>query len=219
MVHPLVHILKCVLIGDSEVGKTSLLISYTENRFPEENVPTVYDNITTAIDLNGKYLNLSLWDTVGQDEYSKLRSLTYPDTDVFLVCFSLVYPPSLHNVEDKWLPELSRLCPGANIVLVGTKLDLRENAIKNKRPVVTFDEGDAVAKRAGVTYIECSALMRTGIKTAFEEGFKLALDKPSSNAGSQESNPDNRRHEKTKVMKKRASRRLSRRQTVLCSIQ
>merc|ERR1712004_347712 len=102
-------------------------------------------------------------------DYDRLRPLSYPQTDVFLICFSLVNPASFENVRAKWYPEVRHHCPQVPIILVGTKVDLREDKesiekLKEKRLApITYPQGLSMAKDVGaVKYLECSALTQRG---------------------------------------------------------
>lgn len=133
--------------------------------------------------MDGKPISLGLWDTAGQEDYDRLRPLSYPQTDVFLITFSLVNPASFQNVKTKWLPELQHHCPGIPFVLVGTKLDLREDPetierLKERNQVpVSFAQGVQLAKEIGaVKYMECSALTQKGLKNCFDEAIRAVLN-------------------------------------------
>lgn len=95
-------------------------------------VPTVFENYVADIEVDGKEVELALWDTAGQEDYDRLRPLSYPDTNVILMCFAIDSPDSLENIPEKWVPEVHHFCPGVPFVLVGCKRDLRndENTIK-----------------------------------------------------------------------------------------
>jgi len=170
--------IKCVVVGDGAVGKTSLLMSYTENRFPVEYVPTIFDNFTTGVEVDGKLINLALWDTAGQEEYARLRTLSYPETDVFIICFSVVAPDSYHNVKQKWAPEVMHHCPTAAKLLVGTKIDLRDNhqtiqkLSEAKQKPLTEEDGKKLASSIAAVYRECSAMMSKGVQQVFEEAVR-----------------------------------------------
>merc|ERR1712232_100553 len=169
---------KCVVVGDGAVGKTCMLISYTENKFPKEYVPTVFDNYEAQILVEGKEVKFSLWDTAGQEGYARIRTLSYPKTDIFLLCFSVVNPYSFENVKETWLPELRHHCPNVPIILVGTKTDLRddqqtlEGLAKQKKEVITMEDGNNLAREIrAVKYLECSALTRKGLKAVFDHAL------------------------------------------------
>jgi len=178
--------IKCVVVGDGAVGKTCLLISYTTNAFPGEYIPTVFDNYSANVMVDGKPINLGLWDTAGQEDYDRLRPLSYPQTDVFLVCFSVISNSSFENVKTKWVPEIQHHAPNVPILLVGTKSDLRkdENTIKQlnsrQQSMVEVESAQRMAKEIGaVNFLECSALTQEGLKQVFDEAIRAAMSKPT----------------------------------------
>ncbi|PIO63034.1 Ras family protein, partial [Teladorsagia circumcincta] len=77
------------------------------------------DEVTVMI--GGEPYTLGLFDTAGQEDYDRLRPLSYPQTDVFLVCFSVVAPASFENVREKWVPEIAHHCSKTPFLLVGTQ--------------------------------------------------------------------------------------------------
>ena len=129
--------------------------------------------------VDGKPISLGLWDTAGQEDYDRLRPLSYPQTDVFLICFSIVSPPSFDNVKGKWFPEIEHHAPNVPIILVGTKLDLRDDAnttnqLRSKRmEPVSYEQALAVAKDIRAhKYLECSALTQRNLKSVFDEAIR-----------------------------------------------
>ncbi|KAH3902079.1 Rho family GTPase CDC42 SCDLUD_001892 [Saccharomycodes ludwigii] len=178
--------LKCVVVGDGAVGKTCLLISYTTNQFPADYVPTVFDNYAVTVMIGDEPYTLGLFDTAGQEDYDRLRPLSYPSTDVFLVCFSVISPPSFENVKEKWFPEVHHHCPGVPCLIVGTQVDLRDDKViierlqrQRLRPI-TREQGERLARELkAVKYVECSALTQRGLKNVFDEAIVAALEPPT----------------------------------------
>jgi len=127
-------------------------------------------------------VELALWDTAGQEDYDRLRPLSYPDTDVILMCFSIDSPDSLENIPEKWTPEVKHFCPNVPIILVGNKKDLRNdpNTIKElskmKQEPVKPEEGRAMAEKINAfAYLECSAKSKEGVREVFETATRAAL--------------------------------------------
>ncbi|OJK01568.1 hypothetical protein ASPACDRAFT_77290 [Aspergillus aculeatus ATCC 16872] len=191
---------KFVVVGDGGCGKTCLLISYSQGYFPEKYVPTVFENYITQTThrASGKTVELALWDTAGQEEYDRLRPLSYPETDLLFVCFAIDCPASLENVMDKWYPEVLHFCPTTPLILVGLKSDLR-----NKRTCiellktqgltpVTPEQGEAVARRMNASYVECSSKEMRGVDGVFGLAVDIVVsaeeqdcnDRQTSSAGS-----------------------------------
>ncbi|KAG0588169.1 hypothetical protein KC19_2G221800 [Ceratodon purpureus] len=189
--------IKCVTVGDGAVGKTCMLISYTSNTFPTDYVPTVFDNFSANVVVDGNTVNLGLWDTAGQEDYNRLRPLSYRGADVFLLAFSLISKASYENISKKWIPELRHYAPSVPIILVGTKLDLRDDKQffadhPGAAPITTsqrFSEnltsgnscvqGEELRKTIGAaSYIECSSKTQQNVKAVFDAAIKVVLQPP-----------------------------------------
>ena len=142
--------------------------------------PYRFDNYAETMVINGKYISLNLWDTAGQEDYDRLRPLSYPLTDVFIICYSVISPSSYENVVAKWYPEISHHCPSAPVLLVGTKVDLRDDKetvqelySRGKEPLMV-NQGLALCKKIGAKkYIECSSLTQRGLKQVFTTAAEL----------------------------------------------
>jgi Ras-related C3 botulinum toxin substrate 1 len=145
-------------------------------------VPTVFDNYCANVMVDGQPINIGLWDTAGQEDFDRLRPLSYPQTDVFLLCFSKVSPVSFYNLQKKWIPEVTHHSPGTPLVIVGTKCDLKNE--KNLDVVPEF-VGQKLAQEIGARYHECSALTQEGLRAVFDDAIRTALmpKKKKSNKG------------------------------------
>jgi len=173
--------IKIVAVGNGAVGKTCLLFAYTEGKFPDNYIPTVFDNYSANVLIDGVTCSIGLWDTAGQEDYDRLRPLSYPQTDVFLICFSVDSPVTLECVKCKWYPEVSYFGPGTPFVLVGLKVDLRDDpatlryyARVNHTPV-TYEQGVQMAEEIGAfKYVECSAKTQVGVKEVFDAAIAAA---------------------------------------------
>lgn len=178
-----IRTIKCVVVGDQSVGKTCLLMSYVNQAFPGEYIPTVFDNYSATVLVEGSPVQIGLWDTAGDEEYDRLRPLSYPQTDVFLLCCSIISRSSFENVISRWQPELDHHAPSVPIVLVGCKSDLRDNLNlmqwleASGTSMVSAAEAEDARRRIGaVVYRECSALTRDGLKEVFDTAIRVVIE-------------------------------------------
>jgi small GTP-binding protein len=166
--------IKAVIVGFGAAGKTSLHITYTSGEFPSEWVPYVEDNYTKLGRLGGRLYQLELGDTGGGEEYYRLRPLCYPLTDVFILLFDVSYNEDMfEKTHSYWWAELNHHCPDVPIVLVGSKIDLRDQ--EGKRTITT-EEGQAMADKIGAEkYMEVSSLEGLGVTELFDEVISLGF--------------------------------------------
>ena len=164
--------IKLVIVGDGACGKTSLLSVFVNNKFPEDYTPTVFDNQVKKFFIDEKEIKLALWDTAGQEDYDKLRPLSYDHVDVFIIVYSIDDAGSLYNIVDLWIPEIQQHCgKDVPIIMVGNKSDLRNY---NQKPgnaimeLTTKEEAKQVSKQIGAKdFIECSALTGVNVFDVF----------------------------------------------------
>ena len=177
---------KCMVIGDNGVGKTSLLMTYCLGEFPSEYVPLYFDNYSMQVKIDELPYILNVFvkdfdtDYYGcEDAARRLRPITYRNADIFLVCFSVAEPASFRRVKEYWFPEIKHHCPNTPFILLGTKVDLRgdratlDMLTKKQEEVVSKEEGEKMAEiLKAAKYLECSALTRVGLKHVFDEAIR-----------------------------------------------
>lgn len=157
------YLFKVVLIGDSGVGKSSLLSRFTRNEFNLESKSTIgVEFATRSIEVDGKTIKAQIWDTAGQERYRAITSAYYRGAVGALLVYDIAKHLSYENVE-RWLRELrDHADQNILIMLVGNKSDLR-----HLRSIPT-EEAKAFAEKNGLSFIETSALDSTNVEPAFQ---------------------------------------------------
>lgn len=168
---------KCVLVGESAVGKTALLVRFTSETFPESYRPTVFENTGVEVYMDGVQINLGLWDTAGSDNFKQIRPRSYQQADVVLICYSVANPNSLASVQNKWIHEIRYHLPRVPVLLVATQTDLREVGAYQSS-CISASEGREVAQEIRAKgYLECSSLSNRGVQQVFEYAVRLVVKK------------------------------------------
>jgi Ras family protein A len=130
---------------------------------------------------------LALFDTAGQEDFDRLRPLSYPDTNVIIMCFSVDNPVSATSIMEKWTPEVRHFCGKCPVILVACKADLRTDPKiiarlkqQGERPVSTEVGKQIAAQIKADGYMECSAKTRDGIHDLFILAARLSFKKRSN---------------------------------------
>jgi len=155
---------------------------FTRGFFTQIYEPTVFENYVQDIRVDEQVVEMSLWDTAGQEDFDRLRSLSYAETHIIMLCFSVDNPVSLENVESKWLDEILEHCPGVKLVLIALKCDLRDDRAVRDRLAshglqpVQYEQGLEVARRIRASrYLECSAKHNRGVNEVFYEAARVSV--------------------------------------------
>ena len=177
------QLIKFVCVGNDGVGKTSLLFAIAGIRLPTTlAVPTLYEyqhQQPPSITVDERAYRLCLWDSFGGEDYDRVRPLAYPQTDLFLVLFSLSNRHSFEAVERHWVPEITHHCPDVPWVLVGTHSDVFDEPLYELQEekgldVVTIEEAGALAQRLGAAgYRECSAATFQGVEQLVSDSIRI----------------------------------------------
>ncbi|XP_075947120.1 rho-related GTP-binding protein RhoH [Anarhichas minor] len=173
---------KCVLVGDSAVGKTALLVRFTSETFPETYKPTVFENTGVEVYMDGVQISLGLWDTAGNDNFRQIRPRSYQQADVVLVCYSVANPNSLASIQHKWIAEVRENLPKVPVLVVATQTDLRETGA-HRGSCISAAEGRRLAHEVRAKgYLECSSLGNRGVQQVFEYAVRTALNRARKQA-------------------------------------
>lgn len=161
------------MVGDQRVGKTSLVRSFIQIYTPAGPSQS-FNNYHTTVDYQKKPYTLSIWDTAGQEEFDKLRTLSYPQTDVFLICYAIDNLTSFNSAKSKWIKEVRKM--KGNVVLVGCKSDTRSNKISNGDTVSEYN-GKELARKNGIEYMECSVNENKNVNEVFKKCVEVCVEK------------------------------------------
>ena len=167
-------VLKLLLLGDSSVGKTSILLKYISNKFDDSSISTVgVDYMDKIIDYNKFKIKLQIWDTSGEEKFRTITKNFYRNADGLLVVFDLTKKESYDHIKS-WLDEAKENNDKLKTLLIGNKLDLKDERI------VAIDVAKQFAEKNNLKYIETSAKDGTNINESFQAIIDLLFDGKSS---------------------------------------
>lgn len=158
------YIFKVCILGNGSVGKTSMVLQYTENKFKQNYIMTIGSNFAIKIVRYSEDIicRLQLWDLAGQKTFSFVRPGFYQGSFAAIYVFDLTNRESFKDIE-RWVEESDQYIPGVPRVLVGNKSDLAEERVVSK------SEGKELAQMLGARYYETSAKTGDGLDQVFED--------------------------------------------------
>lgn len=169
------HLFKLLLVGDSGVGKTSILLSFTQGDFKDNVRNTVgVDLKVKMMNFRGQKLKLTIWDTAGQERFRTLTSAYYRGAHGIILVYDICSRDSFENLTH-WLKEIDIYSTNEDAIklLIGNKMD------KDAERQVPKKEGSQFAREHGMLFIEASAKTQEGVVQAFQELLAKILDVPS----------------------------------------
>eukprot|EP00127_Corallochytrium_limacisporum_P000694 Clim_evm13s23 gene=Clim_evmTU13s23 len=169
--------LKLVIVGDPAVGKTCLLTVFKNGVFPQQYVPTVFENSVKDMTVGGQRVQLLLWDTAGQEDMDRVRVMSYNGSHIILLCYSVDSKDSFSNISAVWEKEVTHHSKNSVKILCGLKKDLRDTG----KGIVTPEAAEDLRKKLKFQgYMEVSAKTRENVDSLFEAAVKGALEAQAS---------------------------------------
>jgi Ras-related protein Rab-1A len=154
--------LKILLIGDTQVGKTSLLLNYTDHIFPEEHIATIGVEYKDKFIIKDNYnIRLQIWDTAGQERFHSITKNIYRNANGVLFVYDITNQESFNNIKN-WIKDLQNVGKDIKGVIIGNKIDLEKNRI------ITKEDLEEIAKKYEMPFLETSVKNNININEAFE---------------------------------------------------
>jgi len=171
---PILTSLKILIIGESGVGKSSLLLRFTDDQYDPELAATIgVDFKVKVVNIDGNKVKLAIWDTAGQERFRTLTPSYYRGAQGAILVYDVSCRESFQKIED-WLNELDTYSTNHDIkkILVGNKCD------KEGERMVSREQGQKCARKYQMMIIESSAKTKEGVQTAFEELVEKIIQTP-----------------------------------------
>jgi len=166
---------KILLVGDSGVGKSSILLRFTSDIFDDRPQTVGVDFKTKFMTLKDKGLKVTIWDTAGQEKFRTLTASYYRSAHGIILVYDVTNRETFINLSDVWLKEVDIYSTNQDCIkmLVGNKVD------RESERIVSKDEGMEFARQYGCLFVECSAKDRVNVEQCFEELVLKILETPS----------------------------------------
>ncbi|XP_061193351.1 rho-related protein racL-like [Saccostrea echinata] len=171
---------QCTIVGDKKVGKSTISrgLGESEANLDMQNnnyESTIFDNIAGTTNLDGEDITINLFDCSSEEEHSAIREFAYKDSNVFILCYSVIDRTSLMNIRDKWIPEIKKfLGKKIKLVVVGTQTDIRDSVCLDQDPPVSKTEGADFSRQIGADYfMECSSAFPSSFTEIFKHVAKI----------------------------------------------
>lgn len=170
------HLIKLLLIGDSGVGKSCLLLRFSDDQFTTSFITTIgIDFKIRTVELDGKRVKLQIWDTAGQERFRTLTSSYYRGAQGIVFVYDITRRDTFDDLAEIWQREVDMYSTVEDCVkiVIGNKVDRAEQR------AVSREEGMAFARDNGCLFLECSAKTKVSVQEAFEELVRGVLETPS----------------------------------------